>query len=118
MGWIDTGIAKTRAVASDARADLAETNSDLFPAQSRLRIATAADDLVNRFGGTCLARQQGISSLVAAASAQTHALRARAQAELDEITAKREAAATRLSMAEKSQHAMTRLAEETDKILG
>lgn len=118
MGWMETGIAKTRAVASDARADLAESTSDLLSAKSLLKVASSSEDLVQRFGSSWLGRQQLVAPLVHAAAVQTQALRSRAQANVDELTAKQESARTRMSMAEKSQNAMTRIAEETDKIIG
>lgn len=124
MGWMNTGIAKTRAMASDARADLAETDSDLIPAKAWLTITSTVDAALSTFGGTWAGRQKGVSTVVEAATAQTHALRSRAQATVDELTAKQEAARSRLSfaeksqnLAEKSQHAMTKLAEETDRII-
>lgn len=118
MGLMNTGIAKTRAAASDARADLAESSSELIPAQSWLKLTSTADEALRKVGGTWFGRRSGVSSLVEAASAQTNALRTRARANVDALTAKQEAARSRLALAEKSQHAMTRLAGETDKILG
>lgn len=118
MGWMDTGIAKTRAAASDARADLAETNSKLSSAEAWLSVTTAGDTAVRKLAGTWPAQQSVMAPLVEVATVQTRALHSRAQATVDALQAERQAAASRLSLAEKSDRALTKLASETDKLLG
>jgi hypothetical protein len=125
MGFMDSGIAKARAAASDARADLAHTSSKLPTAAAKLQLATAADNAVDWVSHSWLGRQQPLVPLVDAAKSQTNALRTRAIADVDELNAQRELAESRLKMAEKSQkvaekskQAMQRVAEETDKLIG
>ena len=117
MGWMDTGIAKTRAAASDARADLAEVNSRLSTAEAWCKITSIADAAVQQLAATWPARQDVLVPVFAAATSQTSALHSRAVASLDDLHARREAAKSRLSFAEKSQHAMTKIADESDRLL-
>ncbi len=118
MGWMDSGIAKARAAASDARADLAEVNSKLSGAQALQQLTGAADAAAQTLAGSRVGRQDALAPLFEVVTTQTGALHSRAVASVDELTAKREAARNRLSFAQKSQTAMTRLSQETDKLIG
>lgn len=118
MGWMETGMAKTRAVASDARADLAEVDSKLTGAQAWLTMSTAIDAAARKVATTWPVSLDPAAPIAQTLTAQTGALRSRAVATVDELQAERAAATSRLSFAEKSRHAMTRIAEESDKILG
>jgi len=118
MGIMETGVAKSRAAASDARADLAEINSKLLGAESLLKVASGTDRLAERMAQSWLGRNRPAAPVIDAITTQTNALHARAEAHVDELTAKRAAAQSRLSVATRSQQAMNRIAEESDKVLG
>lgn len=115
MGWIETGTARTRAAASRASAELADTNRRLPAARAALAGAGAIDDTVRAAAATRLGRAAPIDHLLAALQTHTAALRAEAQADVDTLVALRVVAEQRLRMAESSHRAMLRLAEERDR---
>ncbi len=118
MGWIDTGIAKSRAAASDARADLAEANSRLVAAGAWQQLTGVGDAAARSIATSRIGRHAAAAGLVELVTTQTNALHTRAVAAVDDLQAQRLAARSRLSMAQKSESAMTRLASETDKLIG
>lgn len=118
MGWIDNGIAKSRAAASDARADLAEVNSRLVFAETWQKTTGAGDAAARSIAGSWLGRQEALAPVIEIITTQSDALHTRAVATVDDLRARRQSAQSRLAVAEKSRTAMSRLAEETDKLIG
>jgi hypothetical protein len=118
MGLLDNGITKSRAVASDARADLAEVNSRLVLAEAWQGLTGAGDAAARSLGSSRIARPNVIAPIVEVITTQSTALHSRAVANVDELRLRRQAAQSRLTVAEKSGAAMARLAEETDKLIG
>lgn len=118
MGWMDAGLARARAAASDASADLAEVNSRLGAARTWMAVTGTSDSAARRTADSGVGRLAPVAPITALVASQTAALHSRAIATVDELTARQEAARNRLSLARKSQSAMTRIASETDKVLG
>ena len=118
MGLIDSGITKSRAVASDARADLAEVNSRLVLAEAWQGLTGAGDAAARSLASSRYARPSVIAPIVEVITTQSDALHTRAVANVDELRLRRQAAQSRLTVAERSGAAMARLAEETDKLIG
>ena len=118
MGLIDNGIAKSRAAASDARADLAEVNSRLVLAEAWQGATGVADAAARSLAASPLARPTVFAPVVALITTQSDALHTRAVATVDDLRVRRQAAQSRLAVAERSGAAMSRLAEETDKLIG
>ncbi len=118
MGFMDTGMAKSRAMASDARADLAEVNNKLLVAQTQAQFTGALDTLARKAANTWPARQELLSPSFEIITSNTGALYSRSMAEVDELRAAQASANSRLKFANKSQRAMNRLAEEGDRLLG
>lgn len=117
MGIMQTGIAKTQAMASDARADLAEVNSKVMVAELGLKAAQTVDGLALKAAATAPARQEPLVEVFDFVTTQTGALHTRARATLDELTAKRFAADSRLKLAETSHRAMSKLKDEGDRLI-
>jgi hypothetical protein len=117
MGIMQTGIAKTQAMASDARADLAEVNSKVMLTQIELTMARNLDGVARRAAGVSFARQAPLVEMFDFVTTQTGALHSRAAANMDELKAERIAVNSRLKFAEKSHRAMSKLAEEGDRLL-
>jgi hypothetical protein len=118
MGLIDNGITKSRAAASDARADLAEVNSRLVLAEAWQGVTGTCDAGARSLASSRVARRSAIAPIVEVITTQSEALHTRAVANVDELRLRRQTAQGRLTVAEKSGAAMTRLAEETDKLIG
>ena len=117
MGFMQTGIAKTQAMASDARADLAEVNSKVTLAELELKLARTVDGLARRAATTTPARHAPLVEVFEFVTTQTGALHSRAAANMDELKAERIAVNSRLKFAEKSHRAMSKLADEGDRLL-
>jgi hypothetical protein len=118
MGWIDNGIAKSKAAASEARADLAEVNSRLVFAEAWQKTTGAGDAAARSIAGSRVGRLEALAPVLEIMTTQSDAVHARAVARVDDLQVQRQTAQGRLTIAEKSRSAMTRLAEETDKLIG
>jgi hypothetical protein len=118
MGWIDNGITKSRAAASDARADLADVNRQLVLAEAWQGVTGAGDAAARSLASSRMARPAVVAPIVEVITTQSHAVHTRAVATVDDLRVQRQTAQGRLAVAEKSGAAMSRLAEETDKIIG
>lgn len=117
MRWIDNGITKSRAAASEARADLAEANRRLVLAEAWQGMTGFCDAAATSLASSWLAQPAALAGVVRIITTQTDAVHARAIAEVDELKVERQTAHNRLVVAEKSGAAMTRLADEADRIL-
>jgi len=118
MGFMETGMAKSRAMASDARADLAEVNNKLTMAKTQAQVTGALDATARRAAATWPARQDALSPLFEMITSNTGALHTRSVSEVDDLLAAQAAANSRLKFANNSQRAMNRLAEESDRLMG
>lgn len=112
MGWIDATLARTRARVSKSEAEIAELNNDLLLAKARFTLVSTVDGLAHRIIELPGLRREPISDWTAVLAGQLATQVAVAQAEIDDVEADLAAERARLSLAQKADRAVKKVATE------
>lgn len=127
--WTDAALSRTRASVSKALADREELRSGMLQAEVQAKAAAAVDGVVQTLAKLPGAGIGPLEDLFDVALSRTNAWRMSTGAHLDELGAQLDAVEARLSFAQKSDTALSRvvdettdakrkLGEETDRLLG